>query len=337
MDTLFSMKLQTETIIEKLRKIGARKVMIQVPDGLKPGVFDLFNTLSKEFGIVISSDPFFGACDVGDSVLYNDVDCILQLGHSEIPNIKYPKPVVFVEYKEEKIPEINESHFQDLMDRGVQKIGLLFSIQYVEAADRVKAVLVKMGFDVLIGKNDGRLKYPGQVLGCNYSTGHSILKDVDCFLLVSTGMFHGLGAQLALQKDVYLFDLNDLTLRNLAPEADRVIRKRYAWIERAMNSRKICIVIDTKIGQKRERLAKALEEQARKADLEPILIYSNNASPTDYENMRCDAVVFTGCPRVPIDDQERYSMPVLTAPEFRAAIKAVRNNRYVMDEIVSTD
>jgi 2-(3-amino-3-carboxypropyl)histidine synthase len=331
------MKLQTETIIEELRKIGAKKVMIQVPDGLKPGVFDLFNSLSKEFGIIISSDPFFGACDVGDSALYKDVDCILQLGHSEIPNIKYPKPVMFVEYKEEKIPDMRESHFQELKDKGIQRIGLLFSIQYVKAADKVQTILKKMGFDVLIGKNDGRLKYPGQVLGCNYSTGHSILKDVDCFLLVSTGIFHGLGAQLALPKDVYLLDLNDLTVRNLAPEADRVIRKRYASIERAMNSRKICIVVDTKIGQKRERLARALAKQAREADLEPVLIYSNNASPTDYENMRCDAVVFTGCPRVPIDDQERYSMPVLTPPEFRAAIKAGSNNRYVMDEIVSTD
>ena len=323
--------------MEKLRQIGAKKIMIQVPDGLKPGVFDLFNALSEEFGIIISSDPFFGACDVGDSVLYKDVDCILQLGHSEIPNINYPKPVVFVEYKEEKIPEIRESLFRELKDRGIRRIGLLFSIQYVEAADRVRSVLQRMGFDVLTGKNDGRLKYPGQVLGCNYSTGHSIQKDVDCFLLVSTGIFHGLGAQLALPKDVYLLDLNDLTVRNLAPETDRVIRKRYASIERAMSSRKICIVVDTKIGQKREKLAKALVEQARKADLEPVLIYSNNASPTDYENMRCDAVVFTGCPRVPIDDQDRYSIPVLTAPEFRAAIKARSDNRYVMDEIVSTD
>ena len=331
------MKLQTDTIIGKLRQIGAKKVMIQVPDGLKPAVFDLFNALSKEFGIIISSDPFFGACDVGDSVLYKDVDCILQLGHSEIPNINYPKPVVFVEYKEEKIPKIRESLFGELEDKGIRRIGLLFSIQYVEAAHRVKSVLQKMGFDVLIGKNDGRLKYPGQVLGCNYSTGHSIQKDVDCFLLVSTGIFHGLGAQLALPKDVYLLDLNDLTVRNLAPETDRVIRKRYASIERAMSSRKICIVVDTKIGQKREKLAKVLVEQARKADLEPVLIYSNNASPTDYENMRCDAVVFTGCPRVPIDDQERYSIPVLTAPEFRAAIKARSDSRYVMDEIVSTD
>ncbi|EQD45080.1 Diphthamide synthesis, DPH1/DHP2 [mine drainage metagenome] len=60
-------------------------------------------------------------------------------------------------------------------------------------------------------------------------------------------------------------------------------------------------------------------------------------APPDYENMRCDAVVFTGCPRVPIDDQERYTMPILTATEFRAAIRARKDSRYVMDEIVATD
>ncbi len=331
------MKLQTEAIVAKLREIGAKKVMVQVPDGLKPGVFDLFNALSREFRIIISSDPFFGACDVGDSSLYSDVDCILQLGHSEIPNVRYPKPVVFIEYKEEKIPEISEKIFEGLKDSGIMNIGLLFSIQYAEAASSVRTMLEGMGFHVIVGKNDGRLKYPGQVLGCNYSTGHSIENQVDCFLLVSTGIFHGLGAQLALRKDVYLLDLNDLTLRNLSPETDRVIRKRYAAIERAMNARKICVVVDTKIGQKREKLARVLVEQAKAADLEPVLIYSNNANPTDYENMRCDAVVFTGCPRVPIDDQERYTMPILTATEFRAAIRARKDSRYIMDEIVAVD
>ena len=39
-------------------------------------------------------------------------------------------------------------------------VVLFFSL-YVEAADRDRSVLQRMGFDVLTGKNDGRLKYPG--------------------------------------------------------------------------------------------------------------------------------------------------------------------------------
>ncbi len=67
------------------------------------------------------------------------------------------------------------------------------------------------------------------------------------------------------------------------------------------------------------------------------MIHSNNCSPTEFENMRCDLVVFTGCPRVPIDDQDKYPMPILTPQEFQIAFKFKKTNRYIMDEIVSVD
>ena len=96
-------------------------------------------------------------------------------------------------------------------------------------------------------------------------------------------------------------------------------------------------MVGAKVGQKREKLAFQLVQQARSLDLEPVLVYSNNASPMDYENMRCDAVVFTGCPRVAIDDLDRYSMPIVTAPEFQVAFGIKKVRKYVMDEIIAVD
>ncbi len=331
------MKIRQDELLKQLRAIGAKKILLMVPDGLKPTVFDLFNLLSKEFGIIISSDPFFGACDVGTPDMYDKVDCIVQLGHSIIPNVRYPKPIIFVEHVEDRIPEISSVPFSLIGDHGFNRIGLLFSIQYAKIADKVQEHLEKIGYKVVRGRNDSRLQYPGQVLGCNYSTGHSVEAKVDCFLLVSTGKFHGLGAQLSLEKEVFLLDVNDLSLHSLKEETVKHIRRRYAAISRAGNARKICIVVDTKIGQKRGRLADQLLMQAQGLGLEAVIVHSNNASPMDYENMRCDAVVFTGCPRVAIDDQERYPMPILTAPEFQAAFAIKRQRRYVMDEIVAVD
>ncbi|MCL5989531.1 MAG: diphthamide synthesis protein, partial [Candidatus Thermoplasmatota archaeon] len=51
----------------------------------------------------------------------------------------------------------------------------------------------------------------------------------------------------------------------------------------------------------------------------------------------CDAVVFTGCPRVPIDDAGKFKMPVLTPPEFQQLFGLKKAGKYVMDEIVSVD
>lgn len=331
------MRIELEKVAESLRAMHAKKVMVQLPDGLKSEVFNLFNSLSSEFRLVISSDPFFGACDVGESTLYQDVDCIVQFGHTEIPNLEYPRPVLFVEYQEERVPEFGADRFSPLVDAGIRTVGLLFSIQYKPTAMKVLENIQSLGISVLIGEPDSRQKYPGQVLGCNYSSGHSVSGKVDCFVLVSTGNFHAIGAQLALNRDVYLFDLNDLSFRNLREENDRIVRKRFASISRIRDARKIGVVVDTKVGQKREKLGMKIVEQARSLELEPVLIYSNNASPLDYENMRCDAVVFTGCPRVPIDDQERYSIPIVTPLEFQIAFGLKNTQRYVMDEIVAVD
>ncbi|MCL4327758.1 MAG: diphthamide biosynthesis enzyme Dph2, partial [Candidatus Thermoplasmatota archaeon] len=44
--------------------MGAKKILLQLPDGLKPQAYDLFNALSRQFSVVISSGGFYGACDV---------------------------------------------------------------------------------------------------------------------------------------------------------------------------------------------------------------------------------------------------------------------------------
>ena len=85
------LSVDVEDTIKKLEGMNARKILLQLPDGLKPHAFDYFNSLSAKFSVIISSDPFYGACDVGNAEIYKDVDCIVQYGHSEIPNVKYPK------------------------------------------------------------------------------------------------------------------------------------------------------------------------------------------------------------------------------------------------------
>ena len=53
--------------------------------------------------------------------------------------------------------------------------------------------------------------------------------------------------------------------------------------------------------------------------------------------MRWDAVGFTGCPRVSLDESDKFPMPILTPPEFQQIFGLRESNRYVMDEIVAVD
>lgn len=316
----------------RLREMGARKILLQLPDGLKPYTFDYFNYLSRRYDVIVSSSPVYGACDIGPSYLYEKVDAIVQVGHSIMRNVNYPKPVIFIEhYKTIDIKDIDTSPIGKY-----HRIGLLYSIQYRYTSDRVRQILESRSFEVVMGRSDRRMTYDGQVLGCNFSSVHSIENQVDAFVIVSTGVFHAIGSQISTEKPVFLLDLNEMSLRSMEREADAFVRKRYAQIFRSMDSKKICFMVDTRIGQRRERLARTLMESARSLGKDAVLSYTDNISDQDIQNMGCDLVVYTGCPRVPIDDQERFSVPVLTPAEFSMAFLKSTNG-YVLDEIVSVD
>ena len=331
------LRIDLQSAIEEIKSSGGKKILLQLPDGLKPDVFGYFTELSRNFSVIVTSDPFYGACDIGNMEIYRDVDFIVQLGHSEIPNIKYPKPVIFIEKRIEKLPEISDDAFEIIREKGYLRIGLLCSIQYLDMMYRVRDQLIRLGFKVFIGKQDARMKYPGQVLGCNFSAAHSISSMVDCYVVVSTGKFHGIGTQLSSEKDVFILDLNLRGLVDISKETDRFLRKRYARIFSGRDAKKVCVVVDSKIGQYRRKLAETIMKQARDLELDPVLLIANDVKPTDYENMRCDLVVFTGCPRVPIDDEDKFTMPVLTPQEFQIVFGIKKSRRYIMDEIVSVD
>lgn len=330
-------RINVEETIRKLKDMGAKKILLQLPDGLKPHVFDYFSRLSENFSVVISSEPFYGACDVGNMEVYHDVDCIVQFGHSEIPNINYPKPVIFEEYRNEAEIEISKDIFDVLKEKGFKNIGLVASIQYVDTMTKVKDILEEDGFNAIIGRQDDRMKHPGQVLGCNFSSAHSIEEFIDCFIVVSTGKFHSIGVQLSTEKEVYVLDLNEKKLKPMREETDLFLKIRYAKLSRSLNARKFCVVVDTKIGQYRKRLAEVVAGQINELGMESVIVTANDARPSDYENMRCEAVIFTGCPRVSIDEQDKFKMPILTPIEFQTLFGFKKTKKYIMDEIVAVD
>ncbi len=331
------MLLAIDDAIRELRNLGARRILLQLPDGLKPAVFDYFSALSAEFSVIVSSEPFYGACDIGNREVYGKVDAIVQLGHSVIPNIDYPLPVIFVEYRNNAIVKLDSETFAPLREAKFNRVGLLASIQYMEQMQQVREALRESGFEVRVGEQDSRMAYPGQVLGCNFSAAHSLSAWADCYVVVSTGRFHGIGAQLASDKPVFILDLNERKLIPMAEETEKFLRRRYARISGARDAKKFCVVVDTKIGQYREKLARTIMKQIMDMGMQSVLLTANDARPSDYENMKCDAVIFTGCPRVPIDEADRFPMPILTPPEFQSLFGIKRGGRYVMDEIVAVD
>ncbi len=320
--------------IEWLMGIGAEKVMIQLPDGLKPDSVRIYRYFSSHFRVALSGNPVYGACDIGTQRCGN-YDAVVQYGHSPITNIIYPIPVVFIEWRDNS--HINPSRIllAPLRERGCKRVGLLSSVQYMNHIPPISRFLENSGFEVLVGRGDRRIFHPGQVLGCNYSAAHSISHLVDCFLLITTGKFHGIGMQLSVKKEVLILDLNTLRIRSIRKEVDDYLKKRYAILSRALDARRFCISVSSKIGQRRDFLVEILKNQLSSLGKEFFVSIDDDATPQNFENSRCDAVIFTGCPRVALDDQESYSMPVMTYAEFQQIFGFKDSGRYIMDEIVA--
>ena len=74
-------ELELEKAINEIRKIKAKLVCIQLPDGMKPLATEIARVLEKNTGaeVIIWLGSCFGACDIPNV----NADIIIQWGHSQ--------------------------------------------------------------------------------------------------------------------------------------------------------------------------------------------------------------------------------------------------------------
>ncbi|MBN1644807.1 diphthamide synthesis protein [Candidatus Woesearchaeota archaeon] len=76
--------LELDRAVEEIKKTQAKKVVIQLPDGLKPKAGDIAKQLEKKTNAEISIwlGSCYGACDIPKV----EADLLIQWGHSEWTN-----------------------------------------------------------------------------------------------------------------------------------------------------------------------------------------------------------------------------------------------------------
>ena len=323
--------LQIDTIESWIRGRGFASVALQLPEGLKLRATELSDIIFKDTGakVVILGYPCYGACD-----LFTDyrryAEALVHFGHSPIPNLPQDDNVLYIEARANV--EIEES-LKACIDRLPQRLGLLASVQYVHLLPKAKGILEASGRTVSIGKGDGRIFYPGQVLGCNCSSAVAVQDDVDGFLFLGEGDFHPLAAAFGLKKEVSI--LNPVTgeFRNVDDKRDRILRKRFAAICAAEKAQAYLVIVCGKIGQCRADAADAIEEKLRAAGKTVYRLVTDEITPAALIHYRVDAYVNTACPRIAMDDSVRYDRPMLTIPEAEIVLGLRTWDEYVFDSI----
>lgn len=323
--------LRLGQVAEWVRGGGYSSVALQLPEGLKARAAEAVDFLSSSTGaeFTILGDPCYGACDLCAGYR-GFADALVHFGHSPIPSQGDDPDVMYVE----AFSDADVAGSVLAIAGGLPgRVGLLATVQYVNCIPQAARALESAGKEVRVGRGDARTLYPGQVLGCNCSAAEAVADEVDCFLFLGEGDFHPLAAAFGAGREVKV--LNPLTgeLRSVDGVRDRILRQRFAAIQRASAAESFLVVVCGKVGQCRPALADSVVAMLRAAGRRAYRARMEELSPENLAPYRVDAYVSTACPRIAMDDASRYPKPMLTPPEAEVAVGKRAWEDYAFDAI----
>ena len=330
--------IDLEKSVKIIKENDYKRVVLQVPEGLKShfSKFVEFFEEKTSASVIISADSCFGACDIVNSEFKNlNVDFVVQIGHTPIPNIEdFSIPTLFVNAR-------SDLDVSKVIDKAIpvlkgKKVGLTSTAQHVHMLNIASKILSDNKFEPVIGKGDGRVESKGQVLGCDFSAATSITNEVDSFLFIGSGNFHPLGLILSTKKPVIACDpyTNEVKEKELDDLKDMILRQRYGAISRSKDAKVFGILVGTKVGQQRIDLAYDIKEKLDSKQKKSYILTANHFLPSHLESFRdIDCFVSTACPRIAIDDYMQYKIPILTPVELDVLLGLKKWEDYQFDEI----
>jgi 2-(3-amino-3-carboxypropyl)histidine synthase len=306
---------EEEKVKQEVLRIGAKRVLLQLPEGLKPEGPRLAKVIEKTGAVpIVSADPCYGACDLATEEAEGlGVDLIVHYGHSKL--LKHERvPTIYVEARVTlSVNEVVEKALPLLIRW--RRIGLTTTVQHVQTIDSVRETLVRSGKIVMIG-DAGRLAYPGQVLGCDYGNAKSIAKDVDAFLFVGGGRFHALGVALSTMKPTVAADPYGREVFSVDDDAEKIMRQRWRSLEAAQKVKTFGVLVGLKPGQRSLDQALQLKLKLETKGKVACLFAINEVVPEALSGFpSVGAYVNTACPRLSVEDAQRFDVPVLSKNE----------------------
>jgi 2-(3-amino-3-carboxypropyl)histidine synthase len=313
---------EKDRLLAEITKRKAKKVLLQFPEGLKTEAFALSRLIESKTGVTVfaSADPCYGGCDLAlDDALRLNVHLIVHYGHT--PYLKrMPIPVIYLEARATVDIRMAVEATIPLL-KNFSRIGLATTVQHIHQLEEVKKFLEEAKKIVVIGPARGRIKYNGQILGCDFTTVKSISSQVDAFVFVGGGDFHPLGIALATGKPVVVADPYVNKAKAIEDLKRKILRQRWAAISKAMEMKNFGVLLGVKIGQKNCRLAVSIKNQLLRAGKEAVILSVHEITPEvlmAFTNI--EAFVDTACPRVAIDDAARFPKPILIPEEVQVML-----------------
>jgi len=192
--------------------------------------------------------------------------------------------VLFIEAKRKIGSNAINPEALSKLPEDINAIGIVYSIQYKDFADKVRKAL--SGKKAFVG---------GQVIGCNVSNAKRLLKKVNAFLFIGSGRFHAFSIAM-LGKPVFVLNPESGIIERIdEKEINRIRLLKKAALIKFLNANKIGIIVSTKYGQYNMKEALLLKEKLEKKHKNPFIFLCDNINEAELENFDCEAWVNTAC------------------------------------------
>lgn len=321
--------LQETWVVEEIKRRGAKHVALQLPEGLKPYAVRLAKVIQQETGcsVTVLADPCYGACDVAwEEASRLGVDLLVHFGHSELLASR-DIDTLYVECPAKvEIAEVIRAAAPLLKGH---RIGLCTILQHLSSMSEAANVLEDMGFEVHVAHPARHGLKPGQIIGCDYSSGKKLVGEVDSLLFLGGGLMHPVGLRLSTGLPVLAIDPWTKEVRDIEPHAKKVVARKLLDMASSSEAERFGIVVGLKPGQHRPKLAERTMKELEKRGKECILIACREFSPSlEVHFTEVEVFVVTSCPLIALFDREAFHKPLLTPSELKASLTGEWRDRY---------
>lgn len=311
--------LELDKVIAKIKEMEAKRVLLQLPDGMRPFAVQMTNAINiaTSASVFLSGNSCYGACDISfDQARGLNVDLIVHYGHTQyVDNLDIP--VLYlrasIDVDVDKLVEAVVPLLEPF-----EKIGLATTVQHVHQIEQIHRKLSEKGVQGVIGSGIGKTPLDGQILGCSYGTVIAVKDEVDVYLYIGGGRFHPTGIVMSTGKPVILANpYNGAVSQISEDDLMDVAKRRMAAVTFAKNANVFGFLVSSKPGQNKllqaEEYVKRLEEKGKVA----AILYMDEVRPEHVNNyVEPEVLVNTACPRIAIDGIDGIDRPMITMNEL---------------------
>ena len=319
-----TIRIDEKRIFETIEHKKPRSVALNGPEALIPKLQDTADHIAERFGIqvYIIGDPCWGSCDINTHAAdMLAADILFNIGHTIKMDTFGQKVIMIDAFDDISFDMIAQKCARDLGGK-YKTVSLVTDSQHLHKIDSVKKIFQDQGYNVIIGRGKGQLR-DAQVFGCEFYPAYNVQKQVDAYIFLGQSMFHSVGVALSTEKPTFMLDPYFEEYTKVNEIAQGIKKKAVLSVYKALDAKKIGIVIGLKEGQFAHVRALDLKKEFEKLDIKVQIIALTEITEERIQIFKgIDAFVQVACPRIGTDNH--FKKPMLSVPQALSLIKLLK-------------